>query len=468
MQEIQVKYSSMKPFSGCVGAMLLLIAGLLSISGCSQQSIAPIHSEAAFQTFAEALLVSEPARQKIAIRPFTARESPIPLTDANRFNDSLEQAIRERFPGRFRFVPRAALQKIAADANEFGQIEDFTRYVRRQQADILIYGQLELIGDQVLLGYSSASPATGRVLAKTPTRTLDYRLPPAPALELEPALALLADKLTADRLSIQRLYRGGILFEESGIQTRLGYYLMQRLDVLVKQRLRYPAHSANDYLEAEKRGELPENSYLLGGQYWAFKDHIELRVSLKGHDLRRVHQVRIAGDSIPKRLRAAARPPLQKPGENDHLGPNSLYLSSDRGLRPVYRIGDEMRLTLQAGEAGGYLYCFDAYYRRGRPVITRIFPNRYHRDPYISPQQALQLPDESMDFVFTLHPPAGPEYVRCYLFDRDVTRQLPREIVAKDLVPLAVNSLEDLNTIMRGIPDTRLNQATLALTVEAQ
>lgn len=452
--------------AGARTGTLLLIGCLLFINGCKQQSIVPVHSERDFQTFAEVLLSTVPANQKIAIRPFSAQDSPIPLADANRFNTSLEQAIRERFPDRFRFVPREALQKIAADAEEFGQIEDFSRYVRQQQADILIFGQLELMGDRVLLTYRSANPNTGHLLAETPSRSTDYRLPKAPALALEPALALLADKLAAERLSIQRLYKGGIFFEESGIQTPLGHYLMQRLETLVTQRLeRFPKYSAGDYLEEEKGRALPQHSFVLSGQYWSFYDHIELRVSLKGRDIQRTHQVRVDSDTIPKKLRAQARPPLPKPSENDHLGPNPLYLSSNRGRRPVYKIGEEMYLTLQARESG-YIYCFNAYYQNGSAIITRIFPNRYHKDPYVSPWQTLQLPDESMDFVFTLQPPAGPEYAHCYLFDRDVTRQLPAEIAEKDLVPLSLNSIDDLNAIMRGIPNTRLNQATLALTVE--
>jgi hypothetical protein len=220
---------------------LFLLLALTCLAGCKQQSIVQVHDKDAFETFVEALLLHADGGRKIAVRPFTAQESPIPLSDANRFNDSLEQAIRERFPGRFRFMPRDALQKIAADAEEFGQIEDFTRFIRNQQADILIFGRLELSGDRVLLSYQSANPASGHLLAKTPTRTLDYRLPKAPALDLEPALTLLADKLAGDRLAIQRLYKSGVFFEESGIQTPFGRYLMQRLHTLVTQRLnQYP------------------------------------------------------------------------------------------------------------------------------------------------------------------------------------------------------------------------------------
>ncbi|MCG8036123.1 MAG: DUF4384 domain-containing protein [Candidatus Thiodiazotropha taylori] len=447
---------------------LLLVGCVFLLTACKQQTIAPVHSESDFQAFVSSLMAEAQPGQKIAIRPFTAQESPIPLADANRFNTSLEQTIRDQFPGQFRFVPRAALQKIADEADEFGQIDDFSRFISQQQADILIFGQLELIGNQVLLTYRSASPVTGKLLAKTASLKMDYRLPEAPAFSIESALALLADKLASERLSVAELYKGGVFFEESGIQTRLGQYLSNRLHAQVSQRLnRFPNSSAADYLSAEKGDTLSERGFVLRGQYWAFKQHIELRVTLEGSDISRSQGVRIDRKTIPKMFRDVVEPPQLAPSKQDNLGPNTLYLSSDRGRRPVYKIGEQMQLTLQA-ENDGYLYCFNAYYDGGNAVITRIFPNRYHRNPQILAASTLKIPSDSMDFVFTLHPPAGPEYVYCYLFDRDIQHYLPREMVKNDLVPLTLKDMDGLDIIMRGIPDVKLDQATIPLTVERQ
>jgi len=453
---------------------LFLLINIISFlfTACKQQTLAPIHNESSFHQFAKEILTQQDAGKKIAIRPFTAKNSPIPIDDANRFNASLEQSIREVFPDLFKFVPRQRLQQILIDAEEFGQITNFNHYIEKQKADILIFGELELIGNQVLLTFRSANPQTGSSLKITASREMPYALPKATGMEFHTSLKLSAEQLLS-QLSAQEdavifINKAGIFFENSHTQTGLGHYMAAQLNSLIQNQL-IKSHkiSASNYLKQEKGVSIKQKPYILTGQYWLFSDHIELRTQLKGKNNSRSfhYQVNITNNSIPQNLLSLARPNIPKRKKFNNLGPNPLFISSDRGKKPIYKIGEQLKLVVKASDTG-YLFCFNSYYRGSKAVITRIFPNRYNPNALIHPHQILHIPDENMDFVFTLYPPAGSELVDCYLFDRDITNSLPQDIVQHDLVPLQINSIDDLDRIMRGIPDVVINQANLTLTVE--
>ena len=142
-------------------------------------------------------------------------------------------------------------------------------------------------------------------------------------------------------------------------------------------------------------------------------------------------------------------------------------MGSNRGQRPVVHVVYSLQLKIQSSR-GGYLYCFDMYQKQGRNIIKRIFPNRYKKSAFIAAQQIQFIPDDTMEFTAEIAPPGGPEYVRCYLFDRDIKGDLPAKLREKDLVPLSLQGRKDLDQIMRGIPNINLTQSTLSLSVETE
>lgn len=204
--------------------------------------------------------------------------------------------------------------------------------------------------------------------------------------------------------------------------------------------------------------------YLLDGTYWDFGREIEIHLSLAGREGRRVsHSVRVARGSIPDTLPLV---PQAVPARADNVGPITLLLSSDRGRRPVYRVGEIARLAIQTSR-DAWLYCFNRYGPPGGDRVIRLFPNRYHLDARIRGGVPLHLPDETMGFVLRLHPPAGIETVRCYALDRDAGPALPRDLAGVDLEPLAVNTLDDIGRLFRSVPGIGVSEASLIMTVEA-
>jgi hypothetical protein len=71
-----------------------------------------------------------------------------------------------------------------------------------------------------------------------------------------------------------------------------------------------------------------------------------------------------------------------------------------------------------------------------------------------------------MLFDFTVSPPPGVELLRCFALDRDVTAKLPPEIANSDMAPIPAKIGDRLTRIYRGIPDTKVSEATMVVTVE--
>ena len=70
---------------------------------------------------------------------------------------------------------------------------------------------------------------------------------------------------------------------------------------------------------------------------------------------------------------AAVAPALPPPS------PPRLVMSTPRGPKPSYRVGETMELSVQPTQ-DAYVYC---YYQDGAGTVARIFPNRFQPDPFM-------------------------------------------------------------------------------------
>jgi hypothetical protein len=149
----------------------------------------------------------------------------------------------------------------------------------------------------------------------------------------------------------------------------------------------------------------------------------------------------------------------------DTIGPFALQLTSDRGRRPVYSTGDSARLIVQSAREG-YLYCFHQASLNAGGGITTIFPNAYHRDARIGAQASVHIPDDSMKFALRVSGPAGVEYVRCFVLDRDLGGTLAKWGRGGELEALSLRSLDEIGRIVRTVPGAAVTEANLVMTID--
>jgi curli biogenesis system outer membrane secretion channel CsgG len=150
---------------------------------------------------------------------------------------------------------------------------------------------------------------------------------------------------------------------------------------------------------------------------------------------------------------AAAAPPAAPPG---------LVLSSPRGPKPTYRIGETMVVSVQPTR-DAYVYC---YYQDAGGTVARIFPNRFQPDPFLHAGAQIEVPPAGQQsFAIRFDKPGGSEAVACLGADREVGLRLPDRLKAQDLEPLPVHSLDEVAAQFREVPGAHVADARLPVEV---
>ena len=173
----------------------------------------------------------------------------------------------------------------------------------------------------------------------------------------------------------------------------------------------------------------------------------------------------IAGDpaaqfAAPVATAAAAtavRPAAARPDASTGSKTLTAKLESDRGPHPVYKVGDFLQARAQLS-FDGILYC---YYRDNSGSIARIFPNRFHPDPFVRAGHPLTLPPEGSPFKIRFDRP-GKEQIACFASERDLP--LPANLKGVDLMPLKIGSLEEIAVGFRK-SNPSIAEAKLEITV---
>lgn len=113
-----------------------------------------------------------------------------------------------------------------------------------------------------------------------------------------------------------------------------------------------------------------------------------------------------------------------------------LNLTSERGAKPSYRIGEYLNISM--GATGiGTAYC---YYEDTQGGVARIFPNQFYPNSMVSPAQTIRLPSGGFKIKFDR---PGRELVACIAADRELIT--PKNLVGtRDLTPLPVKSVQDV------------------------
>jgi hypothetical protein len=136
-----------------------------------------------------------------------------------------------------------------------------------------------------------------------------------------------------------------------------------------------------------------------------------------------------------------------------------LWITTDRGRRPLYHPGEPIALTVMAG-MDGYLYCVMA--RNG--TATAIFPAGAIDGAQLRGSEPLSIPGRRQPAGLTAAPGLGQ--IHCWLADRDITRELPQALLGAPAGRLPDKLATGLDALFAGIGGTRI--ATDGLTVRTE
>lgn len=422
-----------------------------------------------FAGVARELLTGIAAGKRIALQPYVASDVPVPVAVAQSFNDALARAIEKSGSG-ITIVARGELPRLLAETEEFGQTADQIALLEASRADIVLMGALVPVRGGVEISYKAFDLKSGHQAASSQPRFLAVDTSAANGMTLDQALAAAADALARQLPDMKTVETLGIYYQQSDVQTPLGSYVGKELTGRLVERISglqampaailAPALQNVGQLESGGTEEVmvrgKPGAFLLSGTLWDFGADVEVRLTLKGDGRAASHGVRIRRDSLPKSLLPIA-PTEAVLDRRENVGPFGIQLSSDRGRRPVYAVGDSANLVVQTAR-DGYLYCFHKASERAGGAITKIFPNAFHRDPRVRGLTSVHIPGEDMNFAFRVEGPAGVEYVRCFALDRDAGANLPSDLY----------SLDDLSRVFRTLPAVRMSEATMAMTIESR
>lgn len=152
-------------------------------------------------------------------------------------------------------------------------------------------------------------------------------------------------------------------------------------------------------------------------------------------------------------LPAPTTPPSAPPG---------LVLSSPRGPRPTYRIGETMVVSLQPTR-DEYVYC---YYQDAGGTVARIFPNRFQPDAFLRAGQQIEIPPAGQtSFAIRFDKPGGTEGIVCLGATNEVGLRLPSRLKTADLEPLPVKGLDEVSEQFRELSGAQVADARLAVEV---
>jgi hypothetical protein len=427
----------------------------------------------------------------IAIWPLGEKDAPLPKPVLEAWNDTLTDSLLRSAKGRHRFVTRADLGAIMREA-EHSEVVDggnpVAAVLKGSKAEYLVSGRARVVDNGIAVSYRLLEVKTGspRAASREYVVPVDFARSAVntDSLALDAAMADAATYFAKTIPDLAVLKNLGIRQADSGVETPLGRYLSQRVadavverasNALTERRVRVveaaldsaaikamKSRSVNAALAAEP------GTYTFEGAYWQLDQVVELRlaaVNPAGERYswsKRIFKASVRPELVGRAQQAEwTRPPADGWGKSPGIGPITLDLSSNKGANPSYRIGETMVLLLRLGEVA-HVSCF---YRQVDGKTMKIFPNRYSPSGRVPARAAVEIPGGAMPFSFRVEEPEGVERVKCFAADQDLSAQLPKEVSGQDLVPLPAATADRLSEIYRTIPNAKISEATMVVTV---
>lgn len=163
---------------------------------------------------------------------------------------------------------------------------------------------------------------------------------------------------------------------------------------------------------------------------------------------------------------ASARPPAAPgtaPGGAAPAAPApEITLTSDRGPRPRYRVGETAGVKAQLG-ADGYLYC---YYADATGAVARIYPNRFQPDAFLERGRQIEIPPAGQgSFNLRMDTTGSSESVACVASAKELGLYLPDQLKTEDLAPIPGMSLDQVVGAYSALPGAAVRARQLPITV---
>ena len=146
----------------------------------------------------------------------------------------------------------------------------------------------------------------------------------------------------------------------------------------------------------------------------------------------------------------------------DRVTPLSLYLTTDRGRRPTYGLGEELTLQVRASR-DSFVYC---YYQQSDGVVIPLFPMPESGGAGLAANTALVLPGPRLVGELQAAPPLGEDEVVCFGASRDVTDELPRALVPLDFTPLPDRLVAGLSDRFTALDDAEVTEARVRIAIQ--
>jgi hypothetical protein len=141
--------------------------------------------------------------------------------------------------------------------------------------------------------------------------------------------------------------------------------------------------------------------------------------------------------------------------------PVDIELYTDRGAEPTYQPMELLHARVQVS-GNAYLRC---YYQDAAGSVMQVFPNRFQRDDHLAAGDIVRIPGWDAGFQIQLEHPGTHDELMCAASDREIASHLPETLRGRDLVPLPVESLDEVAEQLQQIDRTGLSQARLPIEV---
>jgi hypothetical protein len=141
--------------------------------------------------------------------------------------------------------------------------------------------------------------------------------------------------------------------------------------------------------------------------------------------------------------------------------PPELWLSTERGPRPVYTPGEVIGVTAMAGQ-DGWLYCIST---RSDGTTVAVFPAGAAGGAGLPAAVPAALAAQRRSLALQAGP-RGIQQVRCWLADRDIGPELPPALLDASGTRLPDRLAEDLEAVFGALGGSRMARTSLEIRVE--
>lgn len=359
-----------------------------------------------------------------------------------------------------------------------------------QSVDIVVLARIFAQNGAVMISLKGVERRSGRTVAQSPAHRLADNLTRSAladtAIGLDAAIEAAVGVFALQARDMTRLVPAGLYYQDSGAQPPFARYVMERItarlvsrwrNLLTDRALRVIEPEFDlaadlgrrlssrdlDPLAKIASRDGSDGLYQMRGVYWPIGDAIDVTLTLKtptGKTVSwhgRIRQADIGGLEIAPRNTDAAAP-------SD--GGFAVLMTTKRGSNPVFRDGEELQLFIRT-ERTAWFHCFFIDSKGG---VTQVLPNKYQKDAAdghrLEAHVLHAFPDPKRDpFAFRVDTnTTGEEMLKCIATTRNVDKDLPDILRARELSPLPGGIAAEIDTIFNQVPNTALATAAVTIT----